>query len=575
MIVYKSRGGHQLLNIFRIRGSVFPFALLVSIPSAVLAGVLKWAILNGHWKSLNFNMDGDYSEGPKILAEPAVWSGFTFLVGFLIVFRTSISYERFSEGCKATHRFRAEWFDACSAICAFCRHSKVPAADVQEFQHTLVRCFSMLHVLALAEIEDSSTKDMGSAHALSLDVVDLFGLDEETLRSVRASSSRVELVFQWIQQLIVENIETGVLSIPPPILSRVFQELANGMAAFHDAVKLSSIPFPFPYAQACDTLLILHWCITPIITSQWVTSVGWSATFAFIQVFILWSLNCTATEIENPFGHDDNDLNEGQMQHEFNEHLLMLIKTSTLRCPRLSVHALCHYNMGSDWEDDIHGACTSFEEVWNCQGLKTATLAPLKVGLRNAKKVKASHHEAVRRRHGRLKSRFLGLLGVPNSGQGGGQGGGQGSESLGGQSRYESEGASEAASSAAPPQFGTSRAARRQNSSASLGSKVSKVSRADAQLEARIEAAARSAATRSHELRMQYDFRDQTWKPHDGQKAEPFGGAPHPASSGGSSSREVMSEPVPSRPGVSHGPLGTPEPAARPAPLQLDRAMRV
>ena len=56
----------------------------------------------------------------------------------------------------------------------------------------------------------------------------------------------------WMQTLMVEHHVNGVLSIPAPILSRSFQELSNGMVAFHDAIKLSCIPFPFPYAQTRD-----------------------------------------------------------------------------------------------------------------------------------------------------------------------------------------------------------------------------------------------------------------------------------------------------------------------------------
>ena len=49
---------------------------------------------------------------------------------------------------------RAEWFDACSALVAFCKASKAEPHLILGFQNTLVRFFSMLHATALAEIED-------------------------------------------------------------------------------------------------------------------------------------------------------------------------------------------------------------------------------------------------------------------------------------------------------------------------------------------------------------------------------------------------------------------------------------
>jgi hypothetical protein len=147
---------------------------------------------------------------------------------------------------------------------------------------------------------------------------------------------RVELLFAWIQQLVSENIRTGVLNIPPPILSRAFQELANGMVAFHNAKKICEVPFPFPYAQVCDLILIAHWVLTPVVTSVWSTNLVWSAVLCFIQIFVLWSLNLTAIEIDNPFGKDPNDLPGQAMQREFNLQLRFGISPKVKRTPRLA-----------------------------------------------------------------------------------------------------------------------------------------------------------------------------------------------------------------------------------------------
>jgi len=197
----------------------------------------------------------------------------------------------------------------------------------------------MLHAAALGEIEDSCSEapdEWTSVEAFKFELIDVEGIDEESLKAVKDSHAKVELIFQWIQQLIVENISTGVLSIPPPILSRSFQEIANGMVAFHDAMKISYIPFPFPYAQTCDFLLLLHWIVGPFVVSQWVTDPFWGFVFSFTQIFILWALNFIAVELENPFGMDANDIDGKEMQQEMNEHLLLLMRPGTQRTPILS-----------------------------------------------------------------------------------------------------------------------------------------------------------------------------------------------------------------------------------------------
>mmetsp|Transcript_33843 Transcript_33843/g.79099 ORF Transcript_33843/g.79099 Transcript_33843/m.79099 type:complete len:588 (+) Transcript_33843:176-1939(+) len=330
MVVHYRRGGvHFVLKVFQLRGSVFPFAFMVALPNALLTSIIKIIVEEADWQDV------------LPLDDSAVWSGFTFLVGFLIVFRTSEAYGRFWSGCTHLHKMRAEWFDACASTIAFCKFSdsEQMKTKIMLFQHILVRMFSMLHAMALAEIEDSGNHDPESVTALGFPVLDLGSIDEETLSVLRESEGKVELVYQWVQQVIVEQIKTGVLSIPPPLLTRAFNELANGMVEFHEALKLSDIPFPFPYAQTCDCLLLMHWVAAPFVVAQWVSAPWWAFSFSFMQVFILWTLNGIAVEIENPFGLDPNDIDGCSMQVEMNAWLSQLVKPAQQRTPTLTAEA--------------------------------------------------------------------------------------------------------------------------------------------------------------------------------------------------------------------------------------------
>merc|ERR1711933_661341 len=53
------------------------------------------------------------------------------------------------------------------------------------------------------------------------------------------------------------------------------------------------------------------------------------AIFTFIPVFGMFSLNFIASELENPFGTDDNDLPLAHFQEEMNSCLLMLLHPNT------------------------------------------------------------------------------------------------------------------------------------------------------------------------------------------------------------------------------------------------------
>merc|ERR1719221_1238788 len=102
---------------------------------------------------LRYFLDSGYVEGELyIMQETTMWQGFSWVVGFLIVFRTSMAYNRFWEGCTQLYRMRAEWMDACSSVFAFLKYrpGSFETEQSQRFAHTLVRLFSMLHALALA-----------------------------------------------------------------------------------------------------------------------------------------------------------------------------------------------------------------------------------------------------------------------------------------------------------------------------------------------------------------------------------------------------------------------------------------
>jgi len=356
MIEYNRGGVWACLNLFQMRGSVFPLSFVVAAPCAIITAFMKW-----------FNL----IEEQDVLLNNTAWSGFSFLVGFLVVFRTSQAYSRFWDGATSTHRMRAEWCDAASAITAFTKHSKADAQRTSRFLNTLIRLFSLMHAMALGELGGETTED---APFRFLELIDNVALDSQSWRALQNTDYKVAMVFQWIQAHIVDNISTGVLSIPPPILSRAFQELANGMVAHHEAMKISEVPFPFPYAQACDCLLIMHWLMTPFITVQYTANVYSAAVFSLVQVFILWSLTNIAVEIEHPFGNDANDLNSTHMQHDMNVHLLLLLNQAAQRVPILTEEAVMGeiLSIETHEENQKRGAMKNYDQIcriWDARGV--------------------------------------------------------------------------------------------------------------------------------------------------------------------------------------------------------------
>lgn len=335
---YRRGGIEFLLNFVQPSGTVFPAAVLIALFPAAFTGLLVWLV---------HKIDAiPYLKEPDaVMKSPAIWSSFNFLVSFLVVFRTSQSYSRFWDGCTMANKMGAEWFNSCAALMSFTRFSKAAEADKLNFANTLIRLFSMLHAAALGELEDTGearkTRKKGCYEAVAafkMDLIDIEGIDEESLRTIRDCDSKVELIFQWIQQIVVQGHKNGIISIEPPILTRAFQEFARGMAHFHDARTVSRVPFPFQYAVTCDLLLVLQWVMVPFVVCHWCTQIPWGVTFAFVQVFTMWSLNLIAMQLENPFGADPNDVDGVGMQFDMNLKLRLLFQVSGMELPKVRMH---------------------------------------------------------------------------------------------------------------------------------------------------------------------------------------------------------------------------------------------
>ena len=75
-----------------------------------------------------------------------------------------------------------------------------------------------------------------------------------------------------MQGLFVTMIQTDVPCVSPPLLTRIFQDLGNGMAKYHQGLKFPDVPVPFPYVTMAEMALHVHAFMTPVV------SIGWSAT---------------------------------------------------------------------------------------------------------------------------------------------------------------------------------------------------------------------------------------------------------------------------------------------------------
>lgn len=332
MIIY-DENAWLLQLLWRRRGSAAPKALPFALFSAALA--IVFGFLDEWAPGFRHNMGMDQ------ITQGHAWSAIVFVTSMLLGFRTNRAYSRFWEGTGLLHQMSGEWFDSVSCLMAFSRPAmRTKPTETRDFRHTLARLVSLMHGSAMEEIaaEDPDAEPYP--------VIDIQGLDHATLNWLKTCKEdkygfdRVQVLIHLTQNLMTQALEDGVLKIPPPILSRVYQTLSRGLVNLLNAKKIKDTLFPFPYAQLIVFLLFMNTFIMPVMISAIIETKLWGAIITFIPVFGLFSLNFVARELEMPFGNDANDLPLAHFQAEMNRSILMLLHEKADILPRTSSHCV-------------------------------------------------------------------------------------------------------------------------------------------------------------------------------------------------------------------------------------------
>jgi len=263
-----------------------------------------------------------------------VYKGVVFIVSFVVVFRNSYSIGRYMEASEFVYSFTGNWFDVSSSLVAFCRCAKAEPAVVKDFQHILIRLVSMLNAVCLTELEETAASTVPKNFKYEL--IDPQGIDATTRSFLRESKCKVETTFQMLQVLLVEAEKSGVLAVPPPILSRSFQEMGNGMLQFHKAMKLARMPLPFHYHLVSRVVLTIYTLYTPFAYAFWGQGPFTVFAFVFVMVFIIWFMQGMSSVMEHPFGCDLGIIDMHHVHYILNSRLLALLQQTEQSVPRVS-----------------------------------------------------------------------------------------------------------------------------------------------------------------------------------------------------------------------------------------------
>lgn len=314
--------------------------LLLSQPKVYVAFAvaLPCAILGAGLKFIQKNYDETFLR--DFIKDDAAFGCLTLLVIFISAFRITKAYNKFWDGCGYVYNINGDLFDAAADLVAFTRCAKASTKRVYDFHQLLIRLLSLLHALICADLDKGAQRTSAEGSKLPMaynfELIDISAVDQESLDSLLDTSHKVELVFQWIQNIVIEGWNDGVFGVPAPIMARAFEDMGSAMVHFHEAQKITEVPFPFPYMMALQILLVWHWMLTPLVTAQWSDYEYWVFAFCLAGTFSLWFFVGLAMELDMPFNLTRNSIDMRYMQKLMNHRLLTLIGTFKKDDPVLS-----------------------------------------------------------------------------------------------------------------------------------------------------------------------------------------------------------------------------------------------
>merc|ERR1712203_888683 len=112
------------------------------------------------------------------------------------------------------------YFEAASAICSYSSSSTADAQTLARFQQNAIRLTSLFVSLCLLGIgQEVGTSTQNVEWLDRLEILDLEGLDEESLQRLKDEPYKVELVWRWLQNIVADGVTREVLCMPPPALA--------------------------------------------------------------------------------------------------------------------------------------------------------------------------------------------------------------------------------------------------------------------------------------------------------------------------------------------------------------------
>lgn len=290
--------GHPLRSnwlklVFKLRGSLIPH-LFVELVLVAIVGFIAALFEAFHFSLATLPVFGPVSKefGSDQFLDDKVHTIIIFPLGFLLIFRSNISFARYWEGRTLVGDLIKGVRELTRNIAAY--HEGEKPEDVEE-RAELRRLVNMLYELMAQHLQFQ--KGHRNVNAIRM-------MKKEERTRLRPVTNRVQVVAAMLTQRVAKNVREGKLSTTAMIL--IDNKINSMVESWMGADKIVKTPLPYPYVQMLNALLFIYVYTVPFTFAK---LYGWfTPVMAMLICLALLGINKVASEIEMPFGSDENDL---------------------------------------------------------------------------------------------------------------------------------------------------------------------------------------------------------------------------------------------------------------------------
>lgn len=269
-----------------------PIKIILRLKGTVIPGILPWVLLCGGYGLLISVVDhfGDLSSFKEIKSLPNVILSLNIVLSLLLVFRTNTAHERFWEGRKLWGAMVNVVRNLARSIWIFIEEREPYDRETKEGAVRLVAAFAVAMKLHLRR--DPVHKDLTQLMSL---------LEYRKLQ--RANHPPLEIAL-WIGHYLQRQYDRERVNVFQ--LTDLHTMLNSMVDILGGCERILKTPVPLIYTITLKILLLIYFTVIPLVL---VHDLGWwtGLDMAFIS-FLLLGIDEIGSEIEEPFGHDPNDL---------------------------------------------------------------------------------------------------------------------------------------------------------------------------------------------------------------------------------------------------------------------------